>query len=209
MSNPHGIQRSIDHWVRVLSLFGTNLPTLTVRSGEVLELTDEVLDRGDAMQGESEWFQVPGGSFEVFLDDDVSTLRLANREVLRNLHGSDEHPLIHWFGYKPESYDLVLHSGDREEYQPAVPDVTRLAWMAWDYRHWRTYLFDGGRVLPVTQSGALAAGFEQDMDRVTWMGWDGENLDIFTSELPQLPSSMAAVLVGKDDSILAVNRPGR
>ncbi len=208
-SDPQSIQRSINHWVRVLSLYGTGIREVTVRAGEVLELTDEFFDRPEAGPSESEWFQIPGGSFEFFLDDDTSTLRLANRNVLRSLHGNDQHPLVHWFGYKADSYDLVLHAPDDEEFQPAVPDVTRLSWVAWDYRVWRTFLFDGGRLIPITQSGALTAGFEMDVNRVTWMGWDGENLDVFTCEFPQLPAATAAVFVGKDESVLAVNKPLR
>ncbi len=128
---------------------------------------------------------------------------------MKKLHGNDRHPLVHWFGYKSESYDLVLHASDDEQFQPAVPDVTNIEWAAWDYRVWRTFLFDGGRLLPVAQSSAMQSGLETDINRVTWMGWDGENLDVFTSEFPQLPATTAAVLVGKDHSVLVVNRPGR
>lgn len=204
--NPQGVQRSIDHWTRILSLFGTGIRTVTVRSGEVLELTDDFFDAPDTGASASEWFQIPGGSCEVFLDDDVTTLRLANRDVLQKLHGSEAHPLVHWFGYKAESYDLVLQATEGEVFQPAVPDVTRLAWIAWDYRYWRTFLFDGGRLMPVTQSKALADGLERDPNRVTWMGWDGENLDVFTSDSLPLPPEMVAVFAGKDGGLLAVNR---
>ena len=207
--NPQGIQRSIDHWVQVLSRLGTGVREVTVSTGQVLELTDDFFDQPEPGVTQTEWYQVAGGSFEIFLDDDVSTLRLANTHVLRSLHGHEQHPLVHWFGYKAETYDLVLHAPDHEEFQPAVPDVTRLSWVAWDYRVWRTYLFDGGRLIPISQSGAVTAGLEMDVNRITWMGWDGENLDIFTSEFPQLPPATAAVLVGRDDSVLAVNRPIR
>ena len=58
--------------------------------------------------------------------------------------------------------------------------------------------------------GALRAAAEGvDVNRITWMGWDGENLDIFTSQFPQLPDTMATVFVGKDRSILAVHKPVR
>ena len=203
------VERSINHWVRVLSLFGSGVREVTVRAGKVLELTDDFFDPPEVGPADSEWFRIPAGSFEVFLDDDASTIRLANRQVLQNLHGHDQHSLVHWFGYKPESYDLVLHTADNDHLQPAVPDVTKLSWVAWDYRVWRTFLFDGGRLMPVTQSGAMAAGLETDLNRVTWMGWDGENLDVFTSEFPQLPAATAAVFVGKDQSILTVNKPTR
>ncbi len=203
------IERSINHWVRVLGLIGTGIREVTVRSGQVLELTDDFFDGPEAGPAEDEWFQIPAGSFEMFLDDDVTTLRLANRQVLRNLHGHDRHPLVHWFGYKSEAYDLQLHSSDSNLFQPAVPDVTNLAWIAWDYRVWRTFLFDGGRLLPVAQSSTMQSGLETDLNRVTWMGWDGENLDVFTSEFPQIPETAAAVLVGKDGSVLVVNKPVR
>lgn len=207
--NPQGVQRSIDNWVRVLSKFGTGIREVSVPAGQVLELTEDFFDRPEAGPVESEWFQIPGGAFELFLDDDVSTVRLANRNVLRELHGNDLQPLVHWFGYKADAYDLVLHASDNEEFQPAMPDVTRISWVAWDYRVWRTYLFDGGRLVPVTQSGAATAGLDMDVNRITWMGWDGESLDIFTSEFPQIPMSAAAVMLGKDGSVLAVNKPLR
>jgi hypothetical protein len=208
MSNPRSIQRSIDHWVHALSLFGTRVQELTVPSNTVFELTDEFFDGPQASPAECEWFQVDGRRFEIFLDDDISTLRLANNRVIQNLHGHQQHPLVSWFGYKAEAYDLVLHASDNE-CGSAAGDVSRLAWIGWDYRVWRTYLFDGSRLIPVTQSGALTAGLEMDVTRITWMGWDGENLDIFTSQFPQVPETTAAVLVGRDESVLAVNKPIR
>ncbi|HUW55867.1 MAG TPA: hypothetical protein VMZ92_04475 [Planctomycetota bacterium] len=208
MSTSESIQRSIDHWVHALSLFGTTVNELTVPSGAVFELTDDFFDGTDVQPDETEWFQVAGQRHEIYLDDDISTIRLANRHVLQNLYGHQDHPLVSWFGYRAEAYDLVMHAQD-DAAKTHPPDTSGLAWVAWDYRVWRTYLFDGSRLIPTTQTGAATAGLEVDVNRITWMGWDGENLDVFTSEFPQMPDTMAAVFVGKDDSVLAVHKPIR
>jgi len=208
MSSPLSIQRSINHWVHALSLFGTGVRELTIPANTVFELTDDFFDDGDLQPAETEWFQVDGQRHEVFLDDDVSTLRLANKHVLQSLHGHQDHPLVSWFGYQGESYELVMHAQD-DTPAPQQIDTNKLAWIGWDYRMWKTYLFDGGRLIPVTQTGAATAGLDVDVNRITWMGWDGENLDVFTSHFPQVPDTMAAVFVGKDESVLAVHRPLR
>ena len=211
MNSPSGIQRSINHWVHVLSFFGTSVNELTVPSNTVFELTEDgpvVPPQPPKKPAETQWFQIDGRHHEIFLDDDISTLRLANRHVIQNLHGNQDHPLVSWFGYTAEAYDLVLRAhGDTPTQNPL--DTNRLAWIAWDYRVWRTYLFDGNRLIPVTRTGAATAGLEVDVNTITWMGWDGENLDIFTSEFPQVPESTAAIFVGRDDSILAVHKPIR
>ncbi len=208
MLDSESVQRSISHWVRVLSLFGSEVNQLTVPAGTVFELTDDVFDAAETQPDETEWFQIDGRRHEIFLDDDISTLRLANRHVLQDLHGHDDMPLVSWFGYRGEAYDLVMHA------EEDVPDLTgydgsRLAWIGWDYRVWRTYLFDGRRLIPTTQTGAATVGLEMDVNKITWMGWDGENLDIFTSQFPQMPDTLALVFVGKDDSVLAVHKPIR
>ena len=208
MTTSETVQRSIDRWVHVLSLFGSGVSELTVPSGTVFELTDDFFDGMDAQPDETEWFQIDGQHHEIYLDDDISTVRLANRHVLQNLHGHQDHPLVSWFGYRAEAYDLVMHAQD-DAAQPGLPDTSGLAWVAWDYRIWRTYLFDGRRLIPTTQSGAATAGLEVDVNRITLMGWDGENLDVFTSAFPQMPDTAAAVFVGKDDSVLAVHKPIR
>lgn len=208
MGNQQSIQRSIDHWVHVLSLFGTGTSELTVPANTVFELTDDFFDGPESTSAETEWFQIDGQRHEIFLDDDISTLRLANRRVLQDLHGHQDHPLVSWFGYRAEAYDLIMHAQD-EPAADAPPDTSNLSWTAWDYRVWRTYLFDGSRLIPVTQTGAATAGLDVDVNRITWMGWDGENLDIFTSEFPQVPHSTAAIFVGNDDSVLVVNKPVR
>ena len=205
MSSQFSIQRSINHWVHALSLFGTEVNELTVPANTVFELTDEFFDDVDVQPSETEWFQVDAKRHEVFLDDDVSTLRLANRRVLQSLHGDAEHPLVSWFGYKPEHYELVMHADDESVVRPEI-ETQKLAWVGWDYRVWKTYLFDGGRLIPITQSGAITAGLDVDVNRITWMGWDGENLDVFTSPFPQVPDTMAAVFVARDDSVLAVHK---
>ena len=198
MINSDSIQHSINHWVHVLGLFGTRVNEVTVPSGTVLELTDDLFDGAETQPDETEWFQIDGQHHEIYLDDDISTLRLANRRVLQNLHGHQDHALVSWFGYRSEAYELVMHA--QEDALNTRPlDTNGLAWVAWDYRVWRTYLFDGSRLIPTTQTGAATAGLEVDVNRITWMGWDGENLDIFTSELPQMPDTMAAVFIGKDD----------
>ena len=208
MGNHQSIQRSINHWVHALSLFGTRVNELTVPANTVFELTDEYFDGAHATPLETEWFQIDGQHHEIFLDDDVSTLRLANRRVLQGLHGNDDHPLVSWFGYRAEAYNLILHAQD-DTPKAATVDTNRLAWIGWDYRVWRTYLFDGNRLIPVTQTGASTAGLDVDVNRITWMGWDGENLDIFTSEFPQVPETTAAILIGRDDSVLAVHKSVR
>jgi len=208
MDGSHTIQRSINHWVRALSLLGGVAPQLTVRPNTVFELTDDFFDGPSSQPTEFDWFQVDAGRREIFLDDDTSTLRLANRHVLQALHGHQDHPLIHWFGYTPEAYDLLLHTPD-DAPAAASLDAGRVAWIAWDYRVWRTYLFDGGKLIPVTRTGAAAAGLEVNVNRITWMGWDGEKLDIFVSELPHLSDDTVAAFVGKDDSVLAVRKPLR
>ena len=88
-------------------------------------------------------------------------------------------------------------------------DTNRIAWIAWDYRVWRTYLFDGAKLIPVTRTGAATAGLELDVNSITWMGWDGENLDIFVSELPHVSEGTVAVFVGKDDSVMTAQKPIR
>jgi len=208
MGSPQTIQRSINHWTHALSLLGVRMSELTVPANTVFELTDEFFDGVGAQPTETEWFQVDAQHHEIYLDDDISTLRLANRRVLEVLHGHQDFPLVSWFGYKSEAYDLVLHVAN-EAPSTGQLDTNRLAWIGWDYRVWRTYLFDGGRLIPVTRTGAPTAGLEVDVNRITWMGWDGENLDIFTSDFPQVPENTVAVFVGKDDSVLAVNKPIR
>jgi hypothetical protein len=205
-SIPHDIRDGINHWLHALALFGKGTNELTVRSNTVFELSDDFFDGHGSPATEIEWFRVSGRRFEIFLDDDVSTVRLANRYVLQNLHGDADRPLVNWFGYKAEAYELVLHT--QGDVVPDVPvDGNRLAWIGWDYRAWRTFMFDGSRLAPVSQAGAASGGLDLDVNRITWMGWDGENLDIFTSRFPQVPETTVAVLVGKDDSVLAVHRP--
>jgi hypothetical protein len=206
MDGSHSIQRSINHWVRALSLFGTSVNELTVASGTVFELTDDFFDGvgGDVLPNETEWFQIDAQRYEIFLDDDVSTMRLANRLVSDDLQGDGDHPLVHWFGYNSKAYDLEVHVAD-EKAGGAALDTHRVCWIGWDYRIWRTYLFDGARLIPITQTGAVTAGLEVDVNRITWMGWDGEHLDVFTSEFPQMPPSTAAVMAGADDNVIAVH----
>ena len=208
MSSPDTIQRSINHWVHALSLFGTAVHELRIPSNTVFELTDDFFDGVDAMPTETEWFQVDAQRNEIFLDDDISTVRLANKRVLQSLHGHQDHPLVHWFGYRAESYELVMYSQD-EPSSIATINTEKLAWVGWDYRMWKTYLFDGARLVPITETGAATAGLDVDVNRITWMGWDGENLDIFTSHFPQVPDTIGAVFVGKDDSVLAVHQRPR
>jgi hypothetical protein len=194
--------------VRALSLLGAAVPELTVRANTVFELTDDFFDGGPAQSAETEWFQVDAKRHEIFLDDDTSTLRLANRRVLQTLHGHQNHPLVSWFGYKAEAYDLVLHAPNEAPGAGSL-DTNRIAWIAWDYRVWRTYLFDGAKLIPVTRTGAATAGLELDVNSITWMGWDGENLDIFVSELPHVSEGTVAVFVGKDDSVMTAQKPIR
>jgi len=205
MSSPYSIQRSINHWVHALSLFGTSVNEVTIPANTVFELTDDFFDGVETVPSETEWFQVDGQHNEIFLDDGASTVRLANKHVQQNLHGDQEHPLVYWFGYRAEDYELVMHA-DEETSVAETLQTGKLAWIGWDYRVWRTYLFDGGRLIPITSTGAATAGLDVDVNRITWMGWDGENLDIFTSPFPQVPEDMGAVFVGKDNSVLAVHR---
>jgi hypothetical protein len=205
MSTPLSIQRSINHWVHALSLFGTRINEISVSSGSCLELTDDFFDGVDTLPIETEWFQVDGARNEIFLDDDVSTVRLANRHVLRDLHGDESHSLVSWFGYQAENYELIRHA-HHELSESLQVDPNDVAWIGWDYRKWRTYFFDGARLVPITETGAETAGLDVDVNRITWMGWDGENLDIFTSEFPQVPENLSALFIGNDDSVLAVHQ---
>jgi hypothetical protein len=178
---------------------------VTVPANTVLELDDDFFDRDEQTPSEAEWVRVDAAGHEVCLDDDVSTLRLANRQVLAALHGDETHPLVTWTGYNAESYKLVLHADDDSSGGKDF-EANQLSWVAWDYRTWRTYLFNGGKMTPISEAGEVTAQLATALDKITWMGWDGEGLDIFTSDASQMGETIAAVFIGKDGSVLAVHR---
>ena len=205
--NSSSVDRSIRHWVRALSAFGREMHEISVPSGAVIKLTEEFFDAPESPSSQAaDWFRVNGTHFEVYLDDDTSSIRLANRRIMLELLGSPGYPLVTWFGHRAEDYELVLkRKEDDVSPAPGEPqlDPTRLVWVGWAHAHWRTYLFDGTDLFPVTDAtgGTLDP---RDERKIVWMGWDGDRLDVFTAGFEQLPRDVVAIFVGTDGSIIAV-----
>ena len=200
------IQRNINHWSRALCLMGARPPEAKALVTASLHLTEALLDGPQFGPGQTEWFQLDAQRMEVFLDDGVSTVRLANRRVVRDLYGERESALVSWFGYRSEDYELHRHAGPGGP-EPKAEDSSRMTWVAWDLGAWRTYLFNGSRFIPITRSSPMTSKQPAGAHRATWAGWDFQNMDIFTSDPPE--PGAKAVLVGSDDSLIVVHDPHR
>jgi len=212
MINPDSLKRSVHYWVKALSRVGQGVSELRVPANTMIELTDDFFEDTSPSQN-TEWFQIDGERFEVYLDDDTSTLRLANRLVMDDLHGSKDYPLVTWFGHRVDAYQLTAHrdddnstDGPDDASHPDERPSEDVVWIGWNHALWKTYLFDGVSLVPVTRAGVATAGLDVDADRVVWMGWDGENLDVFTSGFSHLPTGLCVLCVSVDGTVLEVGR---
>ena len=208
MGNPDAIRHNINHWVNALSHFGVGVSELSVDARSTIELTDDVFQNSATQPAETEWFHIDGRRYEVFLEDDCSMLRLANKRVLTSLQGDDSYPLVSWFGYNKEDYQLVRQSNNNLVDTDEL-DTTNIAWVAWDSRLWRSYLFNGHELSPISEASVVNRELSPGVSAITWLGWDGLNLDVFTSEFPQMSASTAAVFVAYDRSVLAIHSTHR
>jgi hypothetical protein len=207
--NSNSVGRSVRYWVRALTSFGGKVSQIAVPRGAVVELNDEFLDAPEfPPSAESDWFQLDGSRFEVYLDDGKSTIRLANRRIMLELLASPEYPLVTWFGHRPEDYELILRKKSDDPAGGGQPtlDLSKLVWVGWAHADWHTNLFDGFDVIPVTQAAGDGAFRPEDEEKVTWMGWDGDHLDIFTVRYEQAPPNASAIFVGSDGSVIAVRK---
>ena len=204
MNKKDAIRHNINHWVNALSYFGAGISELTVPARSTLELSDRIFDEPSNESTEIEWFHIDGRRYEIFLEDDCSMLRLANRRVLTSLQGDDSYPLVSWFSYKTDDYRLTRQVGTRE-FDTDELDASHIAWVAWNYRMWRSHLFNGQEVVPVSESKVVREQLDANKSAITWLGWDGENLDIFLSGFPQMDPTTMAVFVSYDRSVIAVH----
>ena len=76
--NPDSLKRSVHYWVKALSRVGQGVSELRVPANTMIELTDDFFEDTSPSQN-TEWFQIDGERFEVYLDDDT----FVNAELIK------------------------------------------------------------------------------------------------------------------------------
>jgi hypothetical protein len=195
------LARNIRYWTQVLNVIENLAPAVTVRAKQTLHLDDEFFDRPDA--SDASWYLLDPGRYDLFLDDSVGTVHLANLTDKVN-YVAAETKLVTWYGHDSERYRILLNSF--EGVSTTTLTDSQLAWFAWDTRAWTLYAHDGKLIMPVFDATELAGALDLDPNARIWMGWNGITLDVFAADPRHLPADLCAAFVGEDDSVGIVHR---
>ncbi len=201
MSAPEMLSHNVQYWAMVLKGLRTMTPSTVVQTGHVLELDDDFFDRTDL--ADIRWFQLTPGKYDLFLDDSVGTVHLAN------LSGSvdyvkDDTRLVTWYGHDAGRYDILIHATGT--HQPASLPDQRILWFAWDTRLWTLYAHDGKSLIPVFNTAEIVEALDLDPDARIWMGWNGSTVDLFTVSNTLVPENLCAAFVVEDRGVGTVHR---
>jgi len=196
MSVPYTLTDSVQHWLAALRTFSNDVPVVTVSAHQSLELTDAFFDGSPA--DDDPWYHLDAGKYDLFLDDSVSTIHLANFSENVEYLKSDT-KLVTWYGHDPARHRVVIHSptGTETSWLPAE----ELLWFAWDSQAWTLYAHDGKRIMPVYDTQELIDELALPDDVPVWMGWNGVSMDVFTVGGERLRPGLCAVFVGRSQSV--------
>lgn len=201
MAVPEALTQNVQYWTLVLRTLDTLIPSATVRAHQTLELDDHLFDQSDVV--DTSWFQLDPAHYDLFLDDTVGTVHLANLSGSVD-YASEHTPLVTWYGHDPNRYRILLNSSEGSRPSP-LPEE-RLLWFTWDTRLWTLYAHDGKALVPVFSTAEIAAALELDPTLPIWMGWNGLRVDLFTVDPRQLPHDLCAAFVAHDLTVGTVHR---
>lgn len=200
MSVSNTLTQSVQHWTIVLKTLARQLPAVTVEAHQKLELDDDFFDAHEVLDGK--WFQLDGKNYDLFLDDGVGTIHLANLSGRVN-YVNDDARLVTWYGHDPKRYDIHLTTPDGT--RSATTPTQEIVWFAWRTDSWTLYAHDGKALVPVFNTVELIDALGLDSDASVWLAWNGSVVDLFTVPPGQIPNDVCATFVGHNQSIGALH----
>ena len=200
MAVPEILMQNVRYWTMVMRALDTLVPVATVASHQRIELGEQFFDRPDVY--DARWFQLDPAKYDLFLDDTVGTVHLANLSG-RFEYAASETPLVTWYGHDPKRHRIQLNSSEGPQ-QTGLPEGGIL-WFAWDARGWTLYAHDGKMLVPVFNATEIAAALELGPEACIWMGWNGQKVDLFTVDPRHVPEDLCAAFVTGDYSVGTVH----